>query len=62
MYGLAAAAGLFVSLLTPAFGCAGTPPAARQEAMAPEGPREYVDTAGRPVRVLPSGRYLSELT
>lgn len=56
MYGLVAAAGLLMSVLTPAFGCAGTPPAAREEAKAPEGPREYVDTtlvpsSGRTIRV-----------
>lgn len=45
MYGCVAAAGLLVALLTPALGCAGTPPVPRQEAAAPERPREYVDTA-----------------
>ena len=56
MYGFVATAGVLLSLLTPAFGCAGTPPVARQEAAAPEGPREFVDTtvspsSGRTIRI-----------
>ena len=56
MYAFVAAAMLLVSLLTPAFGCAGTPSVARQETVAPEAPREYVDTtlvpsSGRTIRI-----------
>lgn len=56
MYAFVAAAILLVSLLTPAFGCAGAPSVARQETAAPEAPREYVDTtlvpsSGRTIRI-----------
>ena len=45
MYALVAAAGLLGLLLTPAFGCAGAPSHERKETVAPEPPREYVETA-----------------
>ncbi|HEX6948329.1 MAG TPA: hypothetical protein VF127_01910 [Nitrospira sp.] len=45
MYALVAAAGLLGLVLTPAFGCAGTPSHERKETVAPEPPREYVETA-----------------
>jgi hypothetical protein len=45
MFTFIAAAGLVVLLLTPAFGCAGTPSIERKQTAAPEPPREYVDTA-----------------
>jgi hypothetical protein len=48
MYAFAAAAGLLVWLLVPAFGCAGAPSTHRQETAAPEPPREYVDTTLAP--------------
>ena len=40
----AAAAGVLIWLLTPAFGCAGAPSERTVTTMAPERPREYVDT------------------
>jgi len=54
MYALAAAAGLLILLLTPAFGCAGAPSHDRKETTAPEPPREYVETALVP----PSGHLI----
>ena len=44
MYALITITGLLVLVLTPAFGCAGTPSVERTAAAPPEGPREYVDT------------------
>jgi hypothetical protein len=45
MYALVAAAGLLALLLTPAFGCAAGISVERKDAVPPEPPREYVDTA-----------------
>lgn len=55
MYAFAAAAGLLMLLLMPAFGCAGAP-SERKETIAPEPPREFVDTTlvrsgGQTIRV-----------
>jgi hypothetical protein len=44
MYAFVAVAGLLVLLLAPAYGCAATPSPQRNETIAPEPPREYVDT------------------
>jgi hypothetical protein len=56
MYAIVAAAGWLIVLLTPAFGCAGSPSVERKETVAPAPPREYVDTSlvpstGQTIRV-----------
>lgn len=55
MYAFAAATGLLMLLLMPTFGCAGVP-SERKETIAPEPPREFVDTTlvrsgGQTIRV-----------